>query len=131
MNKIRYEFCDGTVSEVEVSDEVYAVHEQLTQDEKCNHKRETRRHLSLDALSDNGIDFEDSAGDCLAELINQEDDARLSEALAILSDKQRILVEKVFWNNMTLREIAKEMNMSHQALSQQLATVFKKLKILL
>ena len=63
MQTIKYVFADGTTSEIEVTDEVYALHLQLLQEEKRNHWRETRRHISLDYLNENGIDFASPAAD--------------------------------------------------------------------
>lgn len=128
MQTIKYTFADGTTSEIEVSDELYALHLQLLQAEKRNHWRETRRHISLNYLNELGVDFEDGNADPLSALIRQEDDERIHKAIAGLSDKQRELVEKVFYENMSLREIAKKTGVSHQALSQQLATIYKKIK---
>ena len=131
MKTIRYEFCDGTINEVEVSDELYAVHEQLVQEEKRNHKRETRRHISLDYLRDKGIDFEDKGSDCLVSLIRQEDGDSLRKAMALLSDKQRELVEKVVFEGMTLTAFAELEHVTQQAVSQKLAVILKKLQKLL
>ncbi len=50
MQKIKYEFADGTTSEIEVTDEIYALHLELVQQEKRNHWKETRRHTSLSTL---------------------------------------------------------------------------------
>ena len=47
MQKIEYEFLDGATSKIEVTDELYALHLELVQEEKRNHWRETRRHISL------------------------------------------------------------------------------------
>ena len=55
MQKIKYEFADGTTSEIEVTDELYALHLELVQQEKRNHWKETRRHISLNYLTENGI----------------------------------------------------------------------------
>ncbi len=128
MQTIKYMFADGTTSEIEVSDEFYTLHLQLLQAEKRNHWKETRRHISLNYLNELGVDFEDGNADPLSALIRQEDDERIHKAIAGLSDKQRVLVEKVFYENMSLREIAKQTGVSHQALSQQLSTIYKKLK---
>lgn len=128
MSKITYKFCDGTTSEVEVSDELYSLHEQLLQQEKRNHWRETRRHVSLEYLNELGVDFEDSGVAPLDVIIRREDDERLHKAFAHLSDKQQELVEKVYFKGMTLIEIAKAENVSQPAISQRLATVLKKLK---
>ena len=76
-----------------------------------------------------GADIADHRdGDPLSALIEKTDDEKLKNALSYLSDKQRALIEKVFYNDLSLREIARQTGISHQALSQQLATIFKKLK---
>ena len=128
MPTIKYKFADGTTSEIEVSDELYALHLQLLQEEKRNHWRETRRHTSLNYLMEQGVDFTDTAADLLAAVELREDDERVHKAIAALSDKQRALLDKVFNKNMSLREIARQTGVSHQALSKQLATIYRKLK---
>lgn len=128
MLKIKYKFADGTTSEIEVSDELYALHLQLLQEEKRNHWRETRRHTSLNFLMEQGVDFIDTAADLLTAVELREDDERIHKAMGALSDKQRVLLDKVFNENMSLREIARQTGVSHQALSKQLATIYKKLK---
>ena len=128
MQTIKYRFADGTTSEIEVSEEFYALHLELVQQEKRNHWKETRRHISLNYLTDNGIDFESPAADLLSALIQQEDEKQIHKAMAALSDKQQDLAEKVFFKGMTLMAIAKEKGVSQPAITQQLATVLKKLK---
>ena len=128
MPKIKYEFTDGTINEVEVTEEFYALYEELENEEKRNNKRETRRHISLNYLNDNGIDFTDNSADPYFALVRREDEERIHKAILTLSTKQRALIEKVFNANMSLREISRQTGISHQALSQQLATIFKKLK---
>ncbi len=131
MPTIKYTFADGTTSEIEVTDELYALHLQLVQEEKRNHWRETRRHTSLNYLMELGVDFTDTAADPVAAVELREDDERIHKALAALSGKQRELAQKVFFEGMTLTAIAKEKGVSQPAITQQLATVLKKLKKLL
>ena len=132
MKTIQYKFNDGTTKEISVTDELYALHLELLQEEKRNHWKETRRHISLDYLMEQGADIADHCdGDPLSALIEKTDDEKLKNALISLSDKQRSLIEKVFYNDLSLREIARQTGISHQALSQQLATIYKKLKKLL
>ena len=126
-----YRFADGTTSEIEVSEEFYALHLELVQQEKRNHWKETRRHISLEYLNENGIDFASPAADLLSALIQQEDEKQIHRAMAMLSDKQKDLAEKVFFKGMTLTAIAKEKGVSQPAITQQLATILKKLKKLL
>ena len=129
MKTIQYKFNDGTISEINVTDELYALHLELLQEEKRNHWKETRRHISLDYLMEQGADIADhDSGDPLSALIEKTNDERIKTALSYLSDKQRALIEKVFYNDLSLREIARQTGISHQALSQQLATIYKKLK---
>ena len=128
MPTIKYTFADGTTSEIEVTEEIYALHEQLATEEKRNDKRETRRHISLNYLNERGIEFESKAADPLSALIQREDEARIHSAISKLSDKQRALLEKVFYRKMSLREIERQTGVSHQALSKQLATIYKKIK---
>ena len=129
MKTIQYKFNDGSISEISVTDELYALHLELLQEEKRNHWKETRRHISLDYLMEQGADIADHRdGDPLSALIEKTDDERIKTALSYLSDKQRSLIEKVFYNDLSLREIARQTGVSHQALSQQLATICKKLK---
>ena len=128
MQTIRYIFSDGTTSEVEVTDEFYTLYAELVQQEKRNHWKETRRHISLNYLLDNGIDFADNTADTLATLIQNEDEKQIHNAINHLSDKQKDLAEKVFFKGMTLTAIAKAKGVSQPAITQQLATVLKKLK---
>lgn len=63
MQTIKYIFADGTISEIEVTDEFYTIYAELMQQEKRNHWKETRRHVSLNYLLENGIDFESPAAE--------------------------------------------------------------------
>lgn len=131
MQTIKYHFADGTTSEIEVTDEFYTLYAELVQQEKRNHWKETLRHISLDYLNENGIDFESPADDPLSVLLRSENEERIHKAMAALSNKQKDLAEKVFFKGMTLTAIAKEKGVSQPAITQQLATVLKKLKKLL
>ena len=57
MQTIKYRFADGTTSEIEVTEEFYTLYAELVQQEKRNHWKETQRHISLENLNENGIDF--------------------------------------------------------------------------
>ena len=128
MQIIIYKFVDGTTNEIEVTDELYLIHLQLVQMEKRNHWRETRRHTSLNYLIENGIDFEDKSADTLAIIIRRENIERVHKALLTLSDKRRDLVRKVFYEEMTMRQIASQTGVSHTAISQRMKTIRKRLQ---
>ena len=128
MQVIIYKFVDGTMNAVEVTEDIYLIHLELLQQEKRNHWKETRRHTSLYYLIENGIDFEDKSADTLAIIIRRENTERVHKALLTLSDKRRELVHKVFYEEMTMRAIARERGVSHSSISQQMATVRKHLQ---
>lgn len=128
MQIIIYKFVDGTTNAIEVTDELYLIHLQLVQMEKRNHWRETRRHTSLYYLIENGIDFEDKSADTLAIIIRRENIERVHKALLTLSDKRRDLVRKVFYEEMTMRQIASQTGVSHTAISQRMKTIRKRLQ---
>ena len=128
MQVIIYKFVDGTTNAVEVTEEIYLIHLELLQQEKRNHWRETRRHTSLNYLIENGIDFEDKFADTLAIIIRRENIERVHKALLTLSDKMQNLVHKVFYEEKSMRTIARERGVSHSSISQQMATIRKRLK---
>ena len=131
MPKIKYTFADGTTSEIEVTDELYALHLQLVQEEKRNHWRETRRHTSLNYLLELGVDFADTAADLFAAVELRENDERLQKAISELLPEQRALVRKVFYEGKTITEIAKAENVGKSAITNRLTRIYIKIKKLL
>ena len=128
MSKIIYKFSDGSISEIEVSDELYALHLQLLQEEKRNFWKETRRHISLNYLNELGVDFEDSQAEVLSTLIRKEDDEKLHKAIAALLPEQQSLVKKVFFEEKTITEIAKAENVGKSAIANRLTRIYIKLE---
>ena len=128
MQVIIYKFVDGTTNAVEVTEDIYLIHLELSQQEKRNHWKETRRHTSLYYLMENGIDFEDKRIDIFAEIVRKENAERVHRALLTLSDKRRDLVRKVFYEEMTMRQIASQTGVSHTAISQRMKTIRKRLQ---
>ncbi len=128
MQVIIYKFVDGTTNAVEVTEDIYLIHLELLQQEKRNHWRETRRHTSLYYFTDMGVDFEDKRIDLFAEIVRKENAERVHKALLTLSDKRRDLVRKVFYEEMTMRQIASQTGVSHTAISQRMKTIRKRLQ---
>ena len=128
MSTIKYVFADGTTSEIEVGEEIYALHLQLLQEEKRNHWRETRRHISLYYLMENGVNFTDTAADSFAAVELRENEERIHNAIKHLSDKQQKLLRAVFVESKTITQAAKELGLNKSSISRQLQTIYKKLK---
>ena len=129
MATIKYEFCDGTVSEHETDDGgLLAAHEQLVNKEKRNHWKNTRRHISLQYLQEHGADITDGGGDLLDALIRQEDNAPRKRLLAALSPEQRELLEMVYIDGMTMAEIARAEGVDSSSVRHRMMRIIKKLK---
>ncbi len=82
----------------------------------------------MNYLIENRIDFEDKSADTLAIIILRESIDCVHKALLTLSDKRRELVHKFYYEEMTMRAIARERGVSHSCISQQMATVRKHLQ---
>ncbi len=129
MKTYTYKFADGTKSVVMVSDELYEVLTELDKEEKFGNRRETRRHVSVERLAEQGIepavtdkyDF----GDWVQDLRNE----KLSSALEQLNFGQRELIRKVFFEQTPLKEIAGEEKVSLAAISMRLSATLSQLRI--
>lgn len=128
MQTIKYTFADGTTSEIEVTDEVYALHLQLLQQEKRNHWRETRRNTSLYYLLENGVDFTDNAADSFAAVELRENEEKIKQAISKLLPEQQALIKKVFYEGKTITEIAKAENVGKSAIANRLTRIYIKIK---
>ena len=128
--KIRYEFVNGEVSEIEVDDSLGELLVDFDRQQYNNDHRETRRHVSLDGMDYEGELFV-SAEDTEGELLRREDTARLMEAMEALSPSQRELALKVYFNGKSVTSRAAEEGVDKSALSHRLERIHKKLKKLL
>ena len=128
MKKIRYVFRDGTVSEVEVGEEFYAVYEAMDKADKLRERRETRRHISWEGLEESGFDIADK--DFLFTGIDEEksEKERLYEAMAKLLPSQRELINKIYYEGKTSANIAAEEGVGKSAVSNRLKRIFAVLR---
>ena len=125
--KITYEFVTGEVSGVEVDEHLGGMLLDLDRQQDNNDQKETRRHVSLDSMDYEGELFA-SAEDTEGEAVRREDMARLYSAMEILSPEQRELVEKVYFEERKITDIANEEGVSHVAIVRRLNRIFEKLR---
>ena len=125
--KITYEFVTGEVSEVEVDERLGGMLLDLDRQQYNNDHKETRRHVSLDGMDYEGELFA-SAEDTERAVEHREDMARLFSAMEVLSPDQRELVEKVYFEEQKITDIAAEENVSHVAIIRRLNRIYEKLK---
>ena len=125
--KITYEFVTGEVSEVEVDERLGGMLLDLDRQQYNNDQKETRRHFSLDGMDYEGELFA-SAEDTEREAVRREDMARLYSAMEALSPSQRELVEKVYFEERKITDIAREEGVTKQSVHERVERALKKLK---
>ncbi len=125
--KITYEFVTGEISEVEVDESLRGMLLDLDRQQYNNDQKETRRHVSLDSMDYEGELFA-SAEDTERAVEHREDMARLYSAMEFLSPSQRELVEKVYFEERKITDIAREEGVSHVAVRDRLERIYKKIK---
>ncbi len=124
--KIKYEFADGTVSEVEVEEAIGAV---IIEDRRLedNLSRKERYHCySLDAAQFEGMEY---AGGVTPEsvLMSKESNGDLQEALGSLTEVQRERV-RCLADGLSINEIARREGVAPNAVMKSIKGVREKLK---
>ena len=125
--KVRYEFANGEISEIEVDDSLGELLLDFDRKEYNNDHKETRRHVSLDGMDYEGELFL-SPADTEAEVFQREELARLMGAMEALSPAQRELVRRVYFENEKISEIARGEGVSHVAIHDRLKRIYQKIK---
>lgn len=125
--KITYEFVTGEVSGVEVDERLGGMLLDLDRQQDNNDQKETRRHVSLDSMDYEGELFA-SAEDTEGEAVRREDMAWLYSAMEILSPAQRELLEKVYFEERKITDIAREEGVSEAAIRNRLKKIYSRLK---
>ena len=128
MNKTyKYEFVTGTV-ELEISEEWEKRLKDEDRDEYNSNKRETRRHLKLDASIDSTEWVRDEKADpknCMEEETSK--DILMDKVSRILTEKQFNAFEKICLNRYTEQEYADMVGISQQAAHRLVADAKKRL----
>ena len=125
--KIKYEFVNGEVSEIEVEDSLGELLVEMDRHEyNINHK-ETRRHVLLSAI-DPSERYLAAEEDLLQDLIDEEDHERLMAAIAKLQPQQRELLYRVYWNGEKQKDIAAEDGVSERAITGRMKKIYASLK---
>ena len=108
---------------------------QQIMDEECNkptynsHHRESRRHVSFDALDPEGDTLAGSDGIDLGLVPDCFDD--LHRAIGKLQKRQQETLRKVFWEDMKQVEIARAEGVGESAVAQRMAAIVARLRKIL
>ncbi len=121
--KIKYEFADGAVSEVEVEESVGAVIVESRRIEDNLSRKERYHCYSLDAVEYEGAEYSDRKTPETA--LEQEEDARrIAEVMAEIPDVQRRRL-LLYAEGKTLREIARMEGVDHKAVKKSIEAARK------
>ena len=128
--KVRYEFVNGEISEIEVDDNLGELLVDFDRQEYNNDHKETRRHTSLDGMEYEGEAFL-SPADTEEQVLKREDMARLLRAMEALTPAQRELVRRVYFENESIAAVARSEGVHESSIRERLRWIYKKLKKLL
>lgn len=93
-----------------------------------NDLKETRRHTSLEEFEEKGKQFCTAIPSPEDMTIYTEDINKLKKALTFLSEEQRWLIDRVFYDGSSQADMARELGVSKQAINCRLEIIFKKIK---
>ena len=92
-----------------------------------SHQRETRRHVSLDAVDPEDKHLSDGT-DILDEIIEREGYEELYAAIRKLQPQQKELLREIFWEGTKHKEIAARDGVSDMAITNRLKKIIAALK---
>lgn len=120
--------------QVSVSQDIYHAYYEEYDHERYLDKRGQRREISFDLLQEHGklIDFDGLSVDSLEyQMIEKECMSQLYEALKELSEEERWLIEKLYFDECSENDVAAILGVTHQAVNKRKQRILKKLEIIL
>ena len=125
---------------IEVSDELFAVYAHMDAHERYIMEEAPRgRVFSLDKMVEDGMSVEavshqsaPSAEEILIARENEQDTQHkltlLKEAVSQLNEADRALIEAVYFENISMREYARRIGVSHSAIAKRRYRILRTLK---
>lgn len=126
--KTKYEFVNGEVVEIEVSEEWAKVLADLDRQEYNNEKKETRRHCTLDVLGDEGEWMIDENADPANLLVAEQECEIAQRALDKLTPTQKDALVKICIEGMSTKEYANINGITQSAAAHRIRDARKNMK---
>lgn len=128
MATIIYQFADGHVEIIEVSEEMYEAYTKIDKSFNRNEEkhawRQRKREASFEKLcEEKGFDIVDTAPSIEEQAITHE---FLLTFMPLLTENQKIIFKKVYIENKSLRETAREMKIKLGNVQKQVFSIQKK-----
>ena len=118
--------------QVEVSREVYKAYHRAREAERYQKKVIQQTEMSLERFQEEGVSAKFQAvryqPGIEEEIIRAEDIQRLYRALEQLNPEDRLLIDKLFFESVTERELAARLHISQQAVNKRKKRLLKKLR---
>ena len=102
--------------------------EEIFIEEELVCQKESRRHNSINSMEEAGFQFKDINDDIEVKVEEAETTDEVKSAIKTLLKGQQDLIEKVFYKNMKLVDIAAHEGVTEAAIRNRLNKVYKKLK---
>ena len=117
--------------QIPVSKEVYDAFKRPAWKERKRRQVRAEKELSLEAFADAG--FEIPSSQALVDEIFEDKLLldMLSKALSELTEEERVLIDELFFNDKSEREIAREIGVSQPAIHKRRNRILEKLKKLM
>lgn len=129
---IRYEFAEGATVEIEVDDSIGEVIIEIEKQEYNKNRAETRRHNSIEKMEEEEFaQFVDQKQNVETDVETSIRNDNLYAAISQLTSEQQELVQKVYFEDQTLTQIAKQDGVSVAAISNRLKKIQNRLKKIL
>lgn len=131
--RINYEFITGEKLELEVDESVGEVIIEIEKSQSRRNRAETRRHHSLEFLQEKREgcapkQFADEGMGVEQMMIDAEEKERLYQAIRKLESGDALIVKSYYFEDKTMAEIGKELNLSTMAVSKRLKRIPDKIK---
>ena len=128
---IMYEFITGEKLEIEVNEDIANISIEIERTIYNNNQKESRRHNSIDSMEEAGFQFKDISNDIEVKAEEAETTGEVKSAIKTLLPSQQDLIEKVFYKNMKLVDIAAHEGVTEAAIRNRLNKIYKKLEKIL
>lgn len=113
---------------IQVPDDFFFKFQEMEKERKNSNQRETRRHASLSKALDSGFNIKDTNPTAEDKLLVQDEYEELYSAIAYLTPNQQNLINKIYFQDMTVGQVAKEEGVTSQAISNRLKRIMIQLR---
>lgn len=125
---ITYEFVTGEKIEIEVNEDIAKVSIEIEKKIYNNNQKESRRHNSIDSMEEAGFQFKDINNSIEVKVEEAEVTDEVKDAIKTLIPNQQDLIEKIFYKDIKIVDIAAYEGVTEAAIRNRLNKIYKKLK---